>query len=46
MKNYSFTNILEYIPKKYVGLSNKQQQDRQAVYNFKDGHCPESVKQK
>jgi hypothetical protein len=45
MKNYSFTNILEYIPKKYVGLSNKQQQDRQAVYNFKDGHCPENVKQ-
>jgi hypothetical protein len=45
MSNYSFTNILEYIPKKYVGLSSKQQQDRQAVYSFKDGHCPEYVKQ-
>jgi len=45
MSNYSFTNILEYIPKKYVGLSNKQLQDRQAVYSFKDGHCPENVKQ-
>ena len=45
MSNYSFTNILEYIPKKYVGLSNKQLQDRQAVYSFKDGHCPEHVKE-
>ena len=46
MRNYSFTSILEYIPKKYVGLSNQQLQDRQAVYSFKDGRCPENVKAK
>ena len=42
---HSFTNILEYIPKKYVGLSSKQLQDRQAVYSFKDGNCPQYVKE-
>jgi pyrimidine operon attenuation protein/uracil phosphoribosyltransferase len=45
MQNYSFTNVLEYIPKKYVGLSSKQMQDRQAVYSFKDGNCPQYVKE-
>ena len=45
MTSYSFTNVLEYIPKKYVGLSSKQMQDRQAVYSFKDGNCPQYVKE-
>ena len=45
MQNYWFTNVLEYIPKKYVGLSSKQMQDRQAVYSFKDGNCPQYVKE-
>ena len=40
MSYYPYSTILEYIPKKYVGLSSKQQQDRQAVYSFKDGNCP------
>ena len=40
MSYHSFTNVLEYIPMKYVGLSSKQQQDRQAVYSFKEGNCP------
>ncbi len=40
MSYHSFTNVLEYIPKKYIGLSSKQQQDRQAVYSFKEGNCP------
>ena len=45
MSNHSFTNILEYIQKRYVGLSSKQLQDRQAVYSFKDGNCPSYVKE-
>lgn len=40
MSYYPYSSILEYIPKRYVGLSIKQQQDRQAVYSFKDGNCP------
>ena len=40
MSYHPFTNVLEYIPKKYVGLSSKQLQDRNAVYAFKDGNCP------
>ena len=39
MSYHPFTNVLEYIPKKYVGLSSKQLQDRNAVYAFKDGNC-------
>jgi predicted amidophosphoribosyltransferase len=42
--HYPFSTILEYIPKRYVGLSDKQQQDRQAVYSFKNGNCPSYVK--
>ena len=34
MSYYSYNYILEYIPSKYCGLSNKQQADRQAVYDF------------
>ena len=45
MSYHSFTNVLEYIPKKYVGLSSKQQQDRQAVYSFKEGNCPAYAKE-
>jgi predicted amidophosphoribosyltransferase len=45
MKTYSFTNILEYIPKRYIGLSNKQLQDRNAVYSFKNGNCPQYAKE-
>jgi len=45
MSNYSYNYILEYIPSKYCGLSNKQQADRQAVYDFKDGHCPLTLKE-
>ena len=45
MSYHSFTNVLEYIPKKYVGLSSKQQQDRQAVYSFKEGNCPSYAKE-
>ena len=45
MSYHSYTNVLEYIPKKYVGLSSKQQQDRQAVYSFKEGNCPAYAKE-
>ena len=45
MSYHSFTNVLEYIPKKYVGLSSKQLQDRQAVYSFKEGNCPSYAKE-
>jgi predicted amidophosphoribosyltransferase len=45
MSTYSFTNILEYIPKRYIGLSNKQLQDRNAVYSFKNGNCPQYAKE-
>ena len=45
MSYYSYNYILEYIPSKYCGLSNKQQADRQAVYDFKDGHCPLTLKE-
>ena len=45
MSYHSYSTILEYIPKKYVGLSSKQQQDRQAVYSFKDGCCPTYAKE-
>ena len=44
MSYHPFTNVLEYIPKKYVGLSNKQLQDRSAVYAFKEGNCPDYAK--
>lgn len=44
MRTYSFTNVLEYIPKRYIGLSDKQLQDRNAVYNFKNGNCPQYAK--
>ena len=40
MSYHPFTNVLEYIPARYVGLTSKQQQDRQAVYDFKNGSCP------
>ena len=45
MSYHPYSTILEYIPKKYVGLSSKQQQDRQAVYSFKDGNCPTYAKE-
>ena len=45
MSYHSFINILDYIPKKYVGLSSKQLKDRQAVYGFKDGNCPPYAKE-
>ena len=45
-RTYLFTNVLQYIPKRYIGLSNKQLQDRKAVYGFKEGNCPASVKEK
>ena len=41
--NFSKTNVLEYIPMKYIGLSSKQLQDRRTVFDFKDGNCPESA---
>lgn len=46
MSYHSFTNVLEYIPKKYVGLSSQQLQDRSAVYAFKDGNCPAFAKER
>jgi len=46
MSYHSFTNVLEYIPKKYVGLSSQQLQDRSAVYAFKEGNCPTYAKEK
>ena len=45
MSYHPFTNVLEYIPKKYVGLSSKQLQDRSAVYAFKEGNCPNYAKE-
>jgi hypoxanthine-guanine phosphoribosyltransferase len=35
---------LEYIPSRYIGLSQKQLQDRETVYAFKKGNLSESVK--
>lgn len=46
MSYHSFANVLEYIPKKYVGLSSQQLQDRSAVYAFKEGNCPAYAKEK
>ena len=46
MSYHSFTNVLEYIPKKYVGLNSQQLQDRSAVYAFKEGNCPTYAKEK
>ena len=41
---YPLTYILEYIPSRYVGLSEKQLHDRRAVWNFKDGACSDELK--
>ena len=41
--NYPFKNILEQIPTRYTGLSSSQLQDRQSVYQFKDGNCSEGL---
>ena len=38
MRNYSFTSILEYIPKKYVGLSNQQLQKAIPDFEWRRGH--------
>ena len=46
MRNsYPYTHVLEYIPVKYTGLSDRQLRDRKAVYSFKDGNCPEYAKE-
>jgi hypoxanthine phosphoribosyltransferase len=45
MRTYSFTHVLEYIPKRYTGLNSKQLQDRNAVYSFKNGDCPQYARE-
>lgn len=43
MARHRFTYLLEYIPVRYQGLSDKQLQDRKDVFDFKDGRAPASV---
>lgn len=45
MERFPYKSILEYIPSRYYGLNEKQQADRKAVYDFKDGRCPSALKE-
>lgn len=44
MARHNYNYLLEYIPVRYQGLSAKQLQDREDVFNFKDGSASASVK--
>lgn len=45
MRTYKYAHLLEYIPVRYSATS-EQKAARQTVFDFKDGYCSESVKQK
>jgi hypothetical protein len=44
MIRHNYNYLLEYIPARYTGLSLKQLQDRNTVYDFKNGNISSSVK--
>jgi ATP-dependent DNA helicase RecQ len=44
MIRHNYNYLLEYIPARYTGLSPKQLQDRNTVYDFKNGNISSSVK--
>lgn len=45
MRTYKYTNILDYIPVRY-SVTREQKADRQTVFDFKDGYCPDNIKRK
>lgn len=38
MKRYANIHLMEYLPKRYEATA-KQENDRQVIYNFKNGYC-------
>lgn len=45
MMNYRYYYIMEYLPKRY-DATRQQENDRQVIYDFKNGYCPNSMKEK
>lgn len=39
MKRYANIHLMEYLPKRYEATA-KQENDRQVIYNFKNGYSP------
>lgn len=44
-RSYQYTNILEYVPKRFMATI-EQDIDREIVYSFKKGYCSEELKEK
>ena len=42
---YQTSHLMDYLPKRYQA-NTEQEQNRQAVYSFKDGYCPLRIKDK
>ena len=40
--NYEYRYLMEYIPKRY-SATMKQENDREAIYDFKNGYCSLSL---
>lgn len=45
MRTYKYAHLLEYVPVRY-SATREQKEDRQTVFDFKDGYCPENIKEK
>lgn len=45
MGTYKYLNIMEYLPKRY-NATTKQENDRQVIYDFKNGYCDLSLMHK
>ena len=43
MGSYKYTNIMEYLPKRYAATP-QQERERRTIYNFKDGYCSQELK--
>lgn len=43
MNTYRISHIMEYLPKRYPATP-KQENDRQVIYNFKNGYCSLELK--
>lgn len=45
MRTYKYAHLLEYVPVRY-SATREQKEDRQTVFDFKDGYCPDNIKER